>query len=114
MYYNLNHRLSTTEEQKPHSRMNAGTFYEIISKYLNIAQIYIDGKAYLVQNTVCEKLVETISSAISAQSIVNSHVSEQLQHIYPLVIYYADTERDRQIIKALTALITSSKFAAKL
>lgn len=116
MYYNLNRQLSTTEKQKTHSRMNVGTFYEIISKYLNIAQIYIDGKAYLLQNMTCDfgKLVETISSAVTEQSIVNSHVSEQLQCIYPLVLRYADTERDRQIIKALTALITSSKFAAKL
>ena len=94
MYYNLNRQLSTTEKQKPHSRMNVGTFYEIISKYLNIAQIYIDGKAYLLQNMTCDfgKLVETISSAVTEQSIVNSPVSEQLQCIYPLVLRYADTE----------------------
>ena len=69
----------------------------------------------MLQSTACDfgKLVETISSAITEQSVVNSHVSEQLQCIYPLVLRYADTEWDRQIIKALTAVITSSKFAAK-
>ena len=102
MYYNLNCQLSTTEKQKTHSRMNVGTFYEIISKYVNIAQIYIDGKAYLLPNMTCDfgKLVETISSAVTEQSVVNRHVSEQLQCIYPLVLRYVDTERDRQIIKA--------------
>ena len=70
MYYSLNCKESTAETPNTPTRMNSGTLYEIISKYLNVAQIYIDGKAFVVQNTTYnfEKLVDTITSAISEQN----------------------------------------------
>ena len=37
-----------------------------------------------------------------------------LQDIYPIALKYADTERDRQIIKTIIAEISSTKFAAQL
>ena len=111
MYYSLNHNESTTEtpDTPPTcSRMNPGTLYEILVSILMLHRFTSMGKhSYVHRNTKScdfEKLIDTITSAISGQNIVNSHVSGQLEHMYPLILKYADTEQDREIIKALTGL----------
>lgn len=87
-------------------------FYEMVSKYLNIIQIYISGKAYLVQNTGSN--IETIVSTVNNDVIVNERVSERLNDIFKTSLQYLDSPRDRQVVKGLLAEITSVRFTTAL
>ena len=55
----------------------------MIGKYLNIMQIYINGKAYITSNTECdpETLIETISNSIDETCILNCHVERTTTHV---------------------------------
>ena len=70
-YYELK-QVSTTPS-KP-------TFYDTISKYLNVIQIHIDGRAYICENTHCDpqKLITTIEGAVNHHRIINSHIKDAL------------------------------------
>lgn len=64
--------------------MPSSTLYEILSKHLNIIQIYIDGKAYIIENTGSNlaKLLETITGTMNKDKIVNERVYERLEDIH--------------------------------
>ena len=96
--------------------INPGTFYDTISKYSNVIQIYIDGHAYICESTQYDpqKLIMTIEGAVHHHRIIKGHMKNALQDIYPIALKYADTEQDRQTIKTIVAEISSTKFAAQL
>ena len=85
------------------------------AKYLNVLQIYIHGKAYLIENrgVNVSKLQETINHTIDETKVVNSRVEERLKTIYQEIPEYS-THRGRQTARGLISLITSTKFASKL
>ena len=91
-------------------------FYEIISKHLNFTQVYISGKAYLIENrgTNVTKLLQTLEETLNAPNIVNDHVKEKLSNIYGQALKYMDTPRDRQLLKGIIAHITSVKCAVSI
>ena len=94
------------------------TFDEMICKYFNVAQVYIYGKAYIMQNTECDPriVLQKIKGCIEAnkQQLINQHVQDKIGDIYKKVIEYVDTDRDRKVVKALLAEITSCKFSSML
>ena len=91
-------------------------FYEIVSKHLNVLQIYIHGRAYIVESSGLnmENVVQTIVTAANKDIIVNNRIEERLQGIFKSCLQYLDTHRDRQALKGLFAMITSVKFTASL
>ena len=77
VYYRTKGKLSEeSPEFERKSRTNPATFCEMIGKYLNIMQIYINGKAYITSNTECDPqtLIETISNSIDETCILNCRV----------------------------------------
>ena len=90
--------------------------YELLSKYLNITQIYIGGVAYIIPSMEgdMEKLVNTINGSINKQSITKEVISERLHTLIKPSLEYMDTHRDRQVLKALLAELTSVKFSSFL
>ena len=95
---------------------DAGELYEILCKYLNLMQVYICGKGYLIQSTGTnvENLIQTIANTVNEEKIVNERVSDRLQSVFKTALEYADTPRDKQLIKGLIAELTSITFTAKL
>ena len=93
-------------------RTNSGTFYET----KHVLQIYIRGKAYIIENTTCspQKLIETVTNSSDQKQLLNSHIEDKLKDIYPKALQLLHSEHDRQILKAILAEITSNKFTAKL
>ena len=100
------------------SRKKSAEFYEMISKHLNIMQVYIYDKIFLVQytGTNAESLIKIITDAASAKQdmIVNERIGGRLEGQLKTALNFLDTPRDRQVVKGLLAHITSVKFATKL
>ena len=89
--------------------------YEIFSKHLNLAQIYMFNTAYLTQNTSnLTAVISSITSVINSEDIVKSTIQDQLNEKFPQMLKYLDSHRDRQVLKALIADLTNTSFAAKL
>ena len=92
--------------------------YNIYSGHLNLVQIYIHGTAYLVYSPPGSNVLRLIDSLISLQLptdvIVNTRAKERLKDTFKAALEYMDTHRDRQVLKAVMASLTSSKFTAEL
>ena len=90
-------------------RKKSGDLYEILSKHLNLLQVYIYGKAFLVSNTGSniEKLVKTITDSVNKEVLFNERISERLQGLFKTALEYLDTPRDKQIVKGLLAELTT-------
>ena len=63
---------------------DAGELYEILCKYLNLMQVYICGKGYLIQSTGTnvENLIETIANPVNEDKLVNERVSDRLHSVF--------------------------------
>ena len=102
---------------KESTHLESSCLLEIMSKHLNVAQIYIEGKGYIIENHGRElaKVVESLQQLReSDQSIVNRKVEEAVGSTYETLLKYLDTKRDRDTVKAILAKITSAKCMAKL
>ena len=95
---------------------DAGELYEILCKHLNFIQVYICGKGYLIQHTgtSVEKVLQTIASTVNDDQIVNKRVMDRLQGMFKTALDYADTPRDKHLLKGPMAEITSIKLTARL
>lgn len=102
---------------KESTHLESSCLLEIMSKHLNVAQIYIEGKGYIIENHGRElaKVVESLQQLReSDQAIVNRKVEEAVGSTYETLLKYLDTKRDRDTVKAILAKITSAKCMAKL
>lgn len=102
---------------KASAHLDSSCLLEIMSKHLNVAQIYIEGKGYIIENHGKElvKVVESLHQmSKSDQAIVNQRVEEAVGSSYKTLLQYLDTKRDRDTVKAILAKITSVKFMTKL
>jgi hypothetical protein len=74
-----------------------------MAKHLNVAQIYINGKAYILENPGKEMLdllacIENINNIDDAQSIIKAKVDEVIGDDYRVICEYLDTKRDRDTL----------------
>ena len=80
-------------------------------KKLNIVQIYIDQKAYLVEgkNSDIEKVVDVISRRLKKinDNAVKGIVKAKLTDSFADILQTLDSKRDRDILEAIIAKITS-------
>ena len=91
-------------------------YYELFSKYLNIVHVYMYGRAFVIQNSSnVQNIVKCLSDAIDEETVIKKRVEERLQTgLFKLSLQYMDSHRDRQVLKALVAELTNTKFVAKL
>ena len=104
-------------KRKKCSRQGSSScIYNILSRHLNIVQIYLNGKAFIIENTGSniEALLDTIESTVSYDKIVNARIEERLLGVLKQALDYTDSPRDKQIIKGLLAQLTTIKQASKL
>ena len=93
--------------------------YELLSKHLNIIQIYISEKAFLMENRDCQLLdvandIQKMFESFNFRSKLNTHVEEQIGDFYRTALNYLDTKRDRDTLKFLLTRVTSVNFMARL
>ena len=106
--------ISTVDDKKV--RIKSSEFFQKLSRHLNIKQIYIYGKAFLIENSKqnVNKLIERVSMITNTEKVVNDKIMMAIGDIFKESISYVDTKRDRDILKALFAQATSASFVAKL
>ena len=97
-------------------RKRSYEYYEIFSKHLNLIHVYIFDTGYLLPDGWgrVEKFIHTIKSIANTNDILNKTINDRLKCIFQSSLEYMDTHRDRQVVKALFAELTSVKFTAKL
>lgn len=87
--------------------------YEKLSKHINIAQIYIDQKAFIVEakNTDIKKVVEIVSDTLEklSKDALRETVHSCLKDNFREVLRYLDSKRDRDVLEAVIAKISSVK-----
>ena len=98
---------------------NLSGFLEIISKHLNVAQIYINGTGYIVENNGTGELIKLMVSinkieSKDQQQIVNEKVKEVIGGDYRTIPEYLDTNRDKEAFKAIVTRITSGTMMANI
>lgn len=54
-----------------------------------------------------------LTQAVNEDKLVNEKVSDRLHSVFKTALEYADTPRDKQLIKGLIAELTSITFTAK-
>ncbi|KAL9976902.1 hypothetical protein ACROYT_G014243 [Oculina patagonica] len=110
------------DEDKKHTavRTTASEIYYIISKTLNIMQLYIKGTGYIIENKeggpfreFLERMVDLFENE-NFKTKLNRHVEKEVGNTYRRVLNYMDTERDKSAMKYILTKITSVKFAGKL
>ena len=87
--------------------------YEKLSKHINIAQIYIDQKAFIVEtkDTDSSKVVEIVSDTLKklSKDAVRESVHSCLKDNFRYVLRYLDSKRDGDVLESVIAKITSVK-----
>ena len=92
------------------------TFFETLSKHLPICQ-NIGKKAYVIEDRMEE--VSIVSAAVDIllkdpYFIVSNYIKNRIGHIYKDAIDFLDTKRDKDVMRAILAKITSVRYAARL
>ena len=102
-------------EKGSSTRRRSLELYEILSKHLNLAKIYMFDTAYLTENSTNLAMITTsIGSTIDVERIIKEKVQDHLNGVFPTALKYLDSHRDRQVLKALFVELTSILFAARL
>ena len=100
-------------------RKSSMEVYEALSRNLNLLQVYIHGKAFLIKNCslpLTEVVIDlkSIFDSFNFRERLNSHIEERIGECYKKALAYLDTKRDRDTVKYLLTQITSVRFIAKL
>lgn len=108
MYKNANGTLSER-------RMMAGELPGIVSKYLNVMQININGQAFMSQNTTSDfqALVSFLSNENQSRKHFNDSVEEFIGDCFNEALEYMDSKRDRDTVIGLMEQLTSVNFVTK-
>ena len=84
-------------------------YYELFSKFLNLVQVYMFGRAFLIQNSSnVQNIVKSLSNTIDKEAIIKEVVEDPLKDSLKLWLQYLDSHRDWQMLKALIAELTNT------
>ena len=108
------HVLGISEAKQ--ARTTSAVKFSQLSRFLNIKQVYIGSKAFIIENKNqrVKELVERISNLPDTEKIVNDKITSSIGDIFQDSLAYVDTKKSRDVLKALLAQATSTKFVAKL
>ena len=92
--------------------------YETLSRNLNLLQVYIHRKAFLIENRsspLTEVVIDlkSIFNSFDFRQGLNSHIEERIGECYKNALAYLDAKRDRDTVKYLLTQITSVCFMAR-
>lgn len=101
---------------KESNRVKSSRLLEILCKHLNLVQIYIEGRGYIIENHGKDvvKLVNSINVERMEQRVINEKVEQAIGGNYGTILQYLNTKRDRDTLKGILTEITSAKFKTNL
>ena len=112
---NLAKKYKELKGLKESSRFESSRLLEIITKHLNVAQIYIRGTGYIIENRGADvnKMVESLNNITTMdQKIINEKVKQVIGGQYDNILQYLDSKRDRDVLSTILTQITSATFVA--
>ena len=99
-------------------RIESSRLLDMMSKHLNVAQIYIEGRGYIVENNGIGDVLKLMNSVQNIgkmdQTIVNEKVKQVVGGDYDIILQYLDSKRDRDTLKAILTKLTSANFMANV
>lgn len=106
--------LKTCEEKRP--RPMSALIFSQLSRFLDIKQVYICGKAFIIENRNqnVNELVERLSNLTNPEKDVNDKIASAIGDIFKDSLAYVDSKKARDVLKGLFAQATSTKFVTKL
>jgi hypothetical protein len=98
-------------------RVRSSRIIRSMSKHLNIAQIYIHGQGFVIENRGRELL--DLLGCIEKENtkdvnIIKEKVLQVIGDDFNVICEYLDSKRDKDTLKAILTKLTSSTFMAKL
>ena len=102
---------------KQGSRIESARLLETISKHLNVIQIYIWQRGYIIENhgTDVVKLVNSLGNLTTTdQKTTNEKVEEAIGNNYKTILQYLDSKRDRDTLNTVLTKLTSINFMTKI
>ena len=96
-------------------RMMAAELFGIVTKHLNVMQLYIQGQAFMSENTTSDfqSLVSFINNQKQSRKQFNDSVEDIIGGCFNEALQYMDSKRDRDTVIALMERLTSVNFVAK-
>ena len=102
---------------KESTHIQSSAMLDVISKHLNVVQIYICGKAFVMENRGGDvaKIVNSLENVKTAdEKMINEKVEKAVGESYHTMLQYLDSKRDRDTLNTVLTKITSVNFMAKL
>ena len=98
------------------TRIKSSEFFQKIVHFLNLKQVYIFGKAFVMENhgQKVNGVIDRITKMINIEKIVNDKVLKEIGDIFKQSLNFLDTKRDRDVLKGLFSQATSASFVARL
>ena len=96
---------------------NSVELYEAFCKHLNVSQVYLFGRAYVIHNTPgsnVDAVVQSLKAAVDKAQVLKDVAGDKLRNWLQPMLQYMDTPRDKQVVKALVAELTNVSFAAQM
>ena len=99
-------------------RIEPSRLLDMMSKHLNVAQIYIEGRAYIVENNGIGDVLKLMNSVQNIgemdQKIINEKVKQVVGGDYDIILQYLDIKQNRDTLKAILTKLTSANFMANV
>ena len=106
----------TAKKGKPNSRKTSSYWFSYFGKYFNIAQLYLKGKAYIMENREqnFHAIVQQLQNITELNQYSNRQIENRIGNLFKSSLELMDTKRDKDILKGLFAYATSVKFVSKI
>ncbi|CAB3983432.1 zinc finger MYM-type 1-like [Paramuricea clavata] len=97
-------------------RKMSSYWFSYFGKYFNIAQFYLKGKAYIMENRnqYFDAIVQQLQNIVESNQYCNNQIERQIGDVFKSALQLMDTKRDKDIVKGLFAHATSVKFVSKI
>lgn len=104
-----------TNGSSSNRRMMSAELFGITSKHLNIMQLYIEGQAFICENTQSDfaSILSFVHNQMKDRKHLNEHVTNTVGECFKEALNYMDSKRDRDTVIAMIERLTSVKFVAR-
>ena len=104
-----------TNGSSSNRRMMSAELFGITSKHLNIMQLYIEGQAFICENTQSDfaSILSFVHNQMKDRKHLNEHVTNTVGECFKEALNYMDSKRDRDTVIAMIECLTSVKFVAR-
>ena len=107
------------KEKEITKRCDSIALYDIFCKHLNVSQVYLFGKAYIVLNQDNLHLNSAVASLkkvfdSNKEEILTKIAKERISDLFLPALRYMDTPRDKQVLKGLISQLTNISFTTRL